>query len=145
MNQISIKPLTDANLPRIMELDERFGSSWSPSFYRQRLSMFSNLAYGAYKNGELIGFVLGKQNPDNTLVSRVVVDKQYEGHGIGTQLLQKLKSVAPTPLTSTVRKDNIPSLKIHKRVGFTPLPETYTYQDGTPGYKMKTKKKGWLI
>lgn len=145
MNQISIKPLTDANINRIMELDERFGSSWSPSFYRRRLSMFSNLAYGAYKNGELIGFVLGKQNPDDTLVSRVVVDKQYEGHGIGTKLLQKLKSVAPSPLTATVRKTNAPSVKIHKRVGFRPLEETYTYRDGTPGYKMKTKKKGWLL
>ena len=145
MKSISIKPLTDADIGRIMDLDTRFGSSWSPSFYRQRLSLFSDLAYGAYKDDVLIGFVLGKHNPDDTLVSRVVVDKSYEGQGIGTTLLQKLKQSSHQPLSSTVRKDNIPSIKIHKKVGFTILPETYTYRDGTPGYKMKTKKRGWLL
>ena len=141
MKSISIKPLTDADIGRIMDLDTRFGSSWSPSFYRQRLSLFSDLAYGAYKDDVLIGFVLGKHNPDDTLVSRVVVDKSYEGQGIGTTLLQKLKQSSHQPLSSTVRVHNTPSLRIHKKVGFIKLPEMYTYKDGTKGYKLKTIKE----
>ena len=145
MKTISIKPLTDANISRIMELDERFGSSWSPSFYASRIHQFSDLAYGAYEDGKLIGFVLGKHNPDDTLVSRVVVDEAHEGKGIGTNLLKKLKESTPKPLTSTVRKHNTSSIKIHKKVGFIKLPEMYTYKDGTLGYKMRTKKRGWLL
>ena len=142
---MDIKPLTRKHIDEIMELDQRFGSSWSPDFYTQRLSQFGDLAFGAYKNKKLAGFIIGKKNPDGTvLISRVVVEKNLENHGIGSKLMNKLAHATKADLISDVRVSNTASIKMCKRCGFTKLPDKMQYTDGEYGYKFrKTRRRSY--
>jgi len=133
------KRLSRKNIDDILKLDNRFGSHWSRGFYLDRLSMFPDLSYGAFKNGKLIGFVLGKKEPlGNITISRVAVKKELEGRGIGGNLVDILtKKVIDDAksLRSTVRESNIRSIKLHKHRGFETLPDFHIYKDGEKGFK----------
>jgi len=139
------KKISQKNIDDILKLDVRFGSSWSKGLYLDRLSMFPDLAYGVFKNNKLIGFVLGKKEPlGNITISRLVVDKQYEGRGIGGHLVDILTKKSydrAKEMRSTVRESNIRSIKLHKHHGFETLPDFHIYKDGEKGLKFLKRLK----
>jgi len=138
---IRIVPLQKHHIPDIMNLDTRFKSRWSEGFYDQRISLYPHLGHAAYDNNRFVGFILGKEQPDGTvLISRVAVDKKYEKRGIGTQLMHSLEKSTPTPLVSSVRVNNIPSIKLHEKTGFFQY-DTTRYSDNTLGIKMKKYRR----
>jgi len=107
--RILIKPLSKNSLDDIQELDKRFKSRWSDELYLERLETFPQLALGAYNSKDhLIGFILGKTQPDGSFfISRVVVDKNHEGKGIGTKLMKSFSKATTDKIESSVRKRNI--------------------------------------
>ena len=122
----------------ILKLDSRFGSPWSRGLYLDRLSMFPDLSYGVFKNGKLIGFILGKKEPiGNIKISRLVVDEKYEGRGIGGHLVDVLTKKADEKtkkMRSIIRESNKRSIKLHKHRGFE-IYDYHTYKDGEKGIK----------
>ena len=135
---MTIKKLSQKDMNDIHRLDERFGTPWSNELYSERIQRFSDLSYGAYENGKLIGFVLAKRLPDGDLyISRVVVDKQYEGKGIAKRLMMKIDKKHGKRIKSTVRESNTRSINLHKSDGyFTLKDDFYTFKDGERGLKM---------
>jgi len=137
----TLKKISAKNIESIMRLDDRLISTWSRDLYLERLRLYPDLAYGMFDGKKMIGFVIGKRNPDDTvLISRLAVDSNYENQGLGTRLANKLKYAANDLMVSTVRASNTPSLKVHEHIGFTDV-KPYTFYDGEPGFKLRTKKK----
>ena len=136
---MNFKQISQKNIDDIIKLDDRFGSPWSRGLYSDRLQMFPDLAYGAFSNNKMVGFILGKRDMSgNVTISRVVVDRKHEGKGIGGNLVDILtKKVHDNAqrVVSTVRESNIRSINLHKGRGFDMLPEFHTYSDGERGIK----------
>jgi len=135
------KRVTLRDINNILKLDDRFGSSWSRGLYMERLSMYPDLAYGAFNNGKLVGFILGKRDLGGITISRIVVERKLEGHGIGGNLVDVLtKSVSgkAEEMNSNVRKSNLRSLNLHKHRGFN-IFGYHIYKDGELGFKMKKR------
>lgn len=133
------KRLTTKHMDDMLKLDERFESRWSPGTYTDRITKFPDLAYGAFENGKLIGFVVGKKDCfGNTTISRVVVNKEYEGRGIGGRLVDIItKKIHEESdyMRSTVREGNKRSLKLHTHHGFKELHGYHMYSDGKIGIR----------
>jgi len=134
---LNIQKLSKKDIDDIHRLDERFGTPWSNELYIERLSMYPELGYGAYHHGKLIGFVLAKRLPSGDLViSRIVVDKKFEGKGIATKLMRRIDTKRKRNIHSTVRIGNERSINLHKRSGFRTLSDNfYTFKDGEKGLK----------
>jgi predicted N-acetyltransferase YhbS len=137
----TLKKITPRNIDAILRLDDRLISTWSRDLYLERLHSFPDLAFGMFDGKKMIGFIIGKRTSgDHVLISRLVVDTKYENQGLGTRLANKLKYSANAKMVSTIRASNIPSLRVHEHIGFTKQ-EPYTFYDGEPGFKLRTKKK----
>ena len=138
---MKIRKISSRNINQMMRLEDRLISNWPRDLYLERLSMYPDLAFGMFDGPKMVGFIIGKRNPDDTvLISRVVVDKKYENKCIGTRLVKKLEHSCKSFMVSTVRESNKPSLKIHEHAGFHVV-EPYRFHDGEPGFKLRTKKK----
>jgi len=126
-----MRSLSEKDLPEIEKLDVRFTSPWSRYLYRERIRTYPELSYGLFDNEKLVGFVLGKELPNNDIyLSRVVVDRKHEGKGYAKQLMNKVVDTHKKRITSDVTESNIRSIHLHKRCGFTPLEGDFRYSDG---------------
>lgn len=129
---VEVREIALEELDEILYLDRRFRSSWSKDLYRERLEEYPDLSYGAYLGKRLVGFVLGKRNRMYILISRIVVDKEFEGTGIGSKLLEALTRMN-VRLRSIIRISNLRSLNLHLHRGFA-ISDCYTYSDGDIGF-----------
>ena len=129
---MQIKQLTHQELNEILHLDGRFKSHWSKDTYLERLELFPDLAYGAYIDGKLIGFILGKREDEHVMISRIVVQKQFEGQGIGSKLL-KVFLTCSNRFRSIVRVNNLRSVNLHMHHGFA-VYSNYEYANGDQGF-----------
>jgi ribosomal protein S18 acetylase RimI-like enzyme len=137
MIKIKIKPLRIKYEEPILKLDERFKSSWSKRLYINRIHAFPKLSRGAYKDDRLVGFILGKRKPASTYVSRIVVEKDLEGKGIGTKLLKDLeKHSDKRQMESLIRASNLRSIHLHKKCKYERDKKyNYTYRNGELGLR----------
>lgn len=91
----------------------------------------------ADKKGRVIGFIALIGNDillNEFYVTQVAVAKSKTRQGIASALLKYVKkhSKGYTRITSDVKKDNIISINLHKKVGF----ETLSYCSDTKSFKM---------
>ena len=115
---MEIKSINKSHVPQMMKLDYRFHFSWHPQLYQERLIEYGDLAYGAFDGDELVGFVIGKRQPNgNILLSRIVVRKDLEGKGLGSSLFKRLSKVSKETIESTVRTDPTAPGKCGQPVG----------------------------
>ena len=122
-----------SRMKEIKILDKRFKSDWSEEMYQERITAFPELSYGAFIKKKLIGFVIGKYyDDDGILISRIVVDKKYEGKGIAKQLLNEITK-NKIEYQSIIRADNKRALKLHKGSGFS-IHKPYFYKNGDLGF-----------
>lgn len=135
---IIIKPLTEQHLSEIQELDTRFKSPWSTQLYQERIELYPGLAHGAYREKELVGFILGKRlSPTEVYISRVVVREDFEGKGIAKKLVKNFEKRAKSKhISSEVRAGNKRSIHLHKRSGYLIDPEYHhVYKDKERGLR----------
>ena len=82
------------------------------------------VAYGAFRNGELIGFVEGSRESwhDVFRISNVFVAEGERGRGIGTRLMGRLIEACREggfhALVACITGGNEPSIALHRRLGF---------------------------
>ncbi|MEK6873504.1 MAG: GNAT family N-acetyltransferase [Nanoarchaeota archaeon] len=75
-------------------------------------------------NGKVIGFGSAYLWSNKGVVESVYIDKNYQKKGYGTQILKylinwmKLKKVKH--IESNILTENIPSIKLHEKLGFKP-------------------------
>ena len=133
-----IRRLSRKDLQDIKELDVRFKSPWSSQLYTERISTYPDLSYGAYEGSRLIGFIVAKITPENSVyISRIVVDKDHEGKGIAKKLMKTVeKNTQHQKFESEVRASNVRSIGLHKSLNYK-NDDTffYKYRDGERGLK----------
>ncbi|MCL2772837.1 MAG: GNAT family N-acetyltransferase [Oscillospiraceae bacterium] len=79
----------------------------------------------AYSNNEIVGFIYfmkDKQNMFRWYLGDLSVNELYQRQGIAANLIQngieKIKNYQGTILHTYIEKDNIPSIKLHEKLGF---------------------------
>ena len=102
--------------------------------WRKEIECGNRLVFVYKINGEFIGegaLVLDTGDPDYTIpekrvyVSRMIVKKDYQNRGIGSEILkfliEKAKEMGFSEMTIGVDKDNVKALHLYKKFGFTEI------------------------
>jgi len=128
---ITIRPMDENDLPAVAQLDlEAFGNFWHNSLDSlKRARSQSNYASVAEDSSGLIGYQLSTGNPFGSHLARLGVRKESQGRGVGTALVSELiRSLDPNRmarLSVNTQADNMASLSLYKKIGFTLTGEHY--------------------
>jgi ribosomal protein S18 acetylase RimI-like enzyme len=128
---IMIRAMQEEDLYAVAQLDqEAFGSFWHNSLDSLRRAYAqSNYASVAMDPSGLIGYQLSTGNPFGTHLARLGVGKKAQGRGVGTalvsELIQKLDPNRMARLSVNTQSDNLASLALYKKIGFTLTGEHY--------------------
>ncbi|MEX2738672.1 MAG: N-acetyltransferase family protein [Candidatus Wukongarchaeota archaeon] len=104
------------------EEKEKFMKSRKNEFEINCKSVFS---FVAVKDGEIVGFLFAHENlpfKDGIVVRHIAVHPNFQKKGIGKKmygaLIDKAKKEGKKTISSSINPDNMPSIKLHKQVGF---------------------------
>lgn len=140
---VRVKKLTVDSLDDISELDGRFGSPWSSDLYKERIHLFSELSHGAYLDGKLVGFIVGKRlSPEEVLISRIVVKKEKENNGVGKKLVEHFEEFTDDikVISAITRRSNKHAISLYKNCDFIQDKDyQYKYKDDELGLKFIKK------
>lgn len=137
---ISVRPVTESDIPRIVEIGkENFPeSNVSESGVVRRLSK-GHLVFVAELGGKLAGFIDLKLGLTGALISGLATGRGFRGKGIGTALLEHAVSFArkkgKLEVELRVAARNLRALNLYKKHGFVVLGRK-TRKDGRVVYRM---------
>ena len=98
-----------------------------------------NEMFAVTVDGSVVGYVQLTEQPDGSVSLDANIFSDYRGKTYGTQGVQALLSIAKekgySTVTAQVRKENVPSCRLCKRVGMIPVSEDLT-QRGIPVWNM---------
>jgi ribosomal-protein-alanine N-acetyltransferase len=98
----------------------------------------------AYRNGKLVGCVIGDRVLDGGRVINLAVDPAARRQGIGTALLSSIeRSLRADQMTLMVQEENSAARALYRTVGY--VDETTTpnyYGPGRPGVRMRKTVMG---
>jgi ribosomal-protein-alanine N-acetyltransferase len=132
VKNIKIRPMQDADMQSITEVDlSAFGRFWHNTYESlmraRRQSVHASVAEDA--SGRVVGYQLSTGNPLGAHLARLGVRKEAQGQGVGTalmrDLLQDLEANHRTHLSVNTQSDNLASLSLYKKIGFTLTGEYY--------------------
>ena len=123
-------------IPREIQ-DNFLKYAYSDEMMKYRLK--NSYMYVAEVEGEVIGFInFSSLNENNeSELSAIYIKPEYQGHGIGTQLIQVYISEFPKleAIYLDVEKENNIGLSFYKKKGFKVVDE---YDDNFDGHILKT-------
>jgi ribosomal protein S18 acetylase RimI-like enzyme len=128
---INIRPMNEEDLQAVTQLDmEAFGPFWHNSMDSlKRARAQSSYASVAEDETGLIGYQLSTGNAFGTHLARLGVLKASQGRGIGTalvsELVQRLDPTRMARLSVNTQADNLASLTLYNKLGFTRTGEHY--------------------
>jgi [ribosomal protein S18]-alanine N-acetyltransferase len=123
---IEIRRLTLADLAAIERIERRaYPTPWSRSMFAGELAKTSSICLGAFDAdaGEmLVAYLIISRYADAWHVMNVAVHDDYRGHGIATQLLNRLFELTEGDdrrgYTLEVRVSNTAAIRLYERLGF---------------------------
>lgn len=128
---MTIRPMNEDDLPAAAHLDmEAFGNFWHNSLDSlKRAKAQSSYASVAEDSSGLIGYQLSTGNPFGTHLARLGVRKEAQSRGVGTtlvsDLIHRLDPSRMARLSVNTQADNMASLALYKKIGFTLTGEHY--------------------
>ncbi|WP_231839498.1 ribosomal protein S18-alanine N-acetyltransferase [Blastococcus saxobsidens] len=143
-----LRPMTLADLPRVMELEEELFApdTWTAAMYREELAQSGTRHYlVAEDDGVVVGYAGLIAYDEEAHVATIGVAGARQGEGIGARLLDALLAEAdrrsPVVLLE-VRADNEPAQGLYRRRGFTEIGRRprYYQPSGTDAVVMKREK-----
>lgn len=126
-----IRPMTQADLPRVAELDAAaFKPLWQNSQTSLQMAFAqAGLATVIEEQEKLLAYQISTVSPFGMHLARLAVLPECQGKGLGLALGQDLLRYAgrnvPGRVTVNTQSDNIPSLSLYKRLGFLLTGEQY--------------------
>ncbi len=80
--------------------------------------------------GYIIGSVRGHIEGNTLLVGKLMVNPEYQGKGIGTQLLTEIEKVCPQPRYELYTSDkSIKNIKLYEKMGYVKFQENDIFPD----------------
>ena len=139
--------LVAADAARCAELEmQLFGGDdpWPERAFVAELAAKHNRYVAARRDGRVIGYAgiarLGRSKPYEYEVHTIGVDPEFQGQGIGRQLLTQLLDFASGgTVFLEVRTDNQPAITLYESVGFVTvgLRKRYYRASGADAYTMR--------
>jgi [ribosomal protein S18]-alanine N-acetyltransferase len=128
-----VRPLTLADLPRLVELEEELfaPSAWSEGMLREELAAPGRTYVGIDEDGGLVAYAGLWFDGDVTQVMTIGVAPSAQRRGLGTVLLTELvdrsRDLGAAAVLLEVRVDNDPAIALYERHGFTVLARRRRY------------------
>lgn len=148
MSIIIIKDITlswrdyDSSLVRLENIFDD-GDAWDSQSLRKQLDRATHI-FAAFERDKLVGYLSTETKDDFTLyVWNVVIDKEYQGRGIGRKLIRTLKvREHKKNIALHVKLTNVPAVRLYKREKFVQVGnQPYRYNDGSDGAEFLFKAK----
>lgn len=118
---IVIRPLTYADLPRVMAIERRsFPTAWSLSMFVLELSKPSGVCLAAIDGNELVGYLICARYAEAYHLMNVAVDPDRRRQGIGKALIDEMleRVGADASVTLEVRVSNSGAIALYESYGF---------------------------
>lgn len=126
-----IRQMLPDDLPIVARLDaEAFDLIWRNSQSAlQRAFSQSGPATVAFSNGKMVGYQISTRNSFGVHLARLAVSPTFQDRGLGyaivQDLLRQIYRMGIFRLTVNTQNDNIPSLALYQKIGFTLTGECY--------------------
>ncbi len=122
---IQIRPMQDADLPAVTQVDlSAFGPFWhnSKDSLQRAYSQAIHATVAEDASG-IIGYQISTGNPFGAHLARLAVSPLAQGRGFGSalvsELIGRLKTHTSGNLSVNTQADNLASLTLYKKFGFT--------------------------
>ena len=140
MIQYNLRPYTKSDLEFVYQTKieafksyvEKFWGAWNKekqqSFFASFIKKVQDSLLIIEHEGKAIGLYHGDIMDQNTYeIGNIIVIPSYQGHGIGTDILQNvIKNNPKLKMHLQVFKEN-PAINLYKRLGFVVVDETRTH------------------
>lgn len=128
-SEIQIHRATEDDIPDVLELEKQFPNN----VWKNRSSFMKpdHELHVARSGNRIHGYILTRQEPDSTLIVKMLTDKGSRGTGVGGKMLDHIISKG-NPLSLNVRSHNTPAISLYKSKGFNVAevrPEYYSNGD----------------
>ena len=141
--KVSIRPFTKKDLSPVLRIDKLSFvlQPRSGSWFKKQAQRYRESFLVAEVSDKVIGYTFGRRVNQKAKISRVAVDPQYRGEGVGHQLVNQLLSYFKKKKVRNVfvevQVNNQGSIKFFQSFHFRikKTLEKY-YRDGTDGYLM---------
>lgn len=118
---IAIRPLTYADLPRVMAIERRsFPTAWSLSMFVLELSKPSGVCLAAIDGRELVGYLICARYAEAYHLMNLAVDPDRRRQGIARALIDEMleRVGADASVTLEVRVSNSGAIALYESYGF---------------------------
>jgi ribosomal-protein-alanine N-acetyltransferase len=119
--QLTIRPLTYGDLPDVIAVERRsFPAPWSLAMFVLELSKPSSVCVGAWRDGELIGYLICSRYHTVWHLMNIAVRDDNRRTGIATTMIEHLFRTAGDHdrYTLEVRVSNAEAIRMYESFGF---------------------------
>ena len=110
------------DIKAIGELDKNnFDNAWDEQMLGKILLSKSSLVYIAEMDKQTIGFLVAENDIDEFNISRVVVDRNFRNHGVGTRLIENIENLAKENkmnVSLEVSVNNFTAKTLYEKLGY---------------------------
>ena len=123
---MELRPLTDADLDRVVELEEAvFSDAWRREYFVTAMRRPRSICLVAEDAGVVAGYVIAGVERDAVHVVNLAVAPGARERGIGRRMMVAVeefaRSVGCRLLVLEVRRSNSPARLFYARMGFAPV------------------------
>lgn len=138
INELTIQPAKETDVDEIYEIEhENFKPGWSRDYLALNIKLFGKLClfYVAKLKGSVVGYIVCWLSEETAHIHNISVKKEYQNHGVGSQLLMflfdELKKRNVKNVVLEVRVSNIRAIKLYEKFGFVEIAKKEKfYPDG---------------
>lgn len=129
--RLQLRNMVEMDIRRVAEVD---AAAFDPLWQNSPDSLLRALRQAAHAtiiedNGEIVAYQLSTKNVLGGHLARLAVRPDLQGKGIGyslvADLIQKLQKLGITSISVNTQSDNLTSLALYQRMGFTETGENY--------------------
>ncbi len=122
---VTLRPLTPPDIGKVMEVERRaYAFPWTPGIFRECLRA-GYCAWAMELDERLIGYSIMSVFLDESHILNICIDPDYQGRGLGKQLLEHMLEVArhhgALNTFLEVRPSNRPAVALYTRSGFVEI------------------------
>lgn len=130
-----IRKMTESDIPKVCHLDSKaFSDPWNDASFKDELKKDYAFYFVYEDNGEIIGYAGIWCIFETAELIRIGVLPDYEGRGIGTQLMAEIedaaKSNACERMMLEVRRGNEVARRLYEKNGFSEISVRKGYYNG---------------